>query len=114
MQADDPHVVLLQQSPETVGQRVGLEPFSQFIDADVIQVFGAVGAPAELAVTRLFLLLSQQELPKAVYQGQRTHTGLGFGGIRRNLQVLSIHVASCDRTLDIFELGEDFNCEQSI
>ena len=35
VQADDPHVVLLQQSPETVGQRVGLEPFSQFIDADV-------------------------------------------------------------------------------
>ena len=109
VQADDTHVVLLQQSPETVGQRVGLETFSQFIDADVIQVFGAVGTPAELAVTSLFLLLSQQELPEAVYQGQRTHAGLGLGGISRNLQVLSIHVAGCDRMLDGQRISTEVN-----
>ena len=84
-----------------VRQRIRLQPFPDFIHADVVQIVRAVGAPAELAVVLLLLFFLEQQFPELRHKRERPQAGSGLGRICHTLNALAVKIARRDGTLPI-------------
>ena len=100
VEADAPHAVLLQEGREGRGQPVGLHPFSQLVQVDVVQIVLAVAFAAEPLVLRLLLFQLPQELLEALHQGQGPMGGLGLGAVLLDDGVLPVDVGLRHRVPD--------------
>ena len=72
VEANDPHVMLLQHLGERGGQVGGLDPLTDLVHADVAEEIGAVRATAKPTIDRLFLMKLKQHFPEVGHKRQCT------------------------------------------
>ena len=100
MKTDAPQSVGFQKLRKLLRHIMRLDEITNLIDTDITCILFVVRLPAEPPVVILLRFDGKQPFLDERHQRKGSHTGLGFGGIRRHENVLIVEVHRCNGVPD--------------
>ena len=100
MKTDAPQTVCFQKLRKLLRHIMGLDKITNLVDAYISGILFIVRLPAEASVVVLLRFDGKQPFLDERNQRKCTHTGLGFGGICRDENVLIVEVHRCNGVPD--------------